>query len=139
MTTVFVDTAYFIALARPSDQWRDSAVAARGILGANASLVTTQEMLTEFLTALSGAGPEARKQAAQMVKDILDTGAVRVIRQSHESFLDGLDRYENRLDKKYSLQDCTAMNAMEAEGITQILTSDHHFEQEGFIALMREE
>ena len=29
------------------------------------------------------------------------------------------------------------MNAMEAEGITDILTSDHNFEQEGFTILMK--
>ena len=57
--------------------------------------------------------------------------------QSHESFFDGLARYERRLDKDYSLQDCTSMNVMEAEGITEILTSDHNFEQEGFTILMK--
>jgi predicted nucleic acid-binding protein len=40
------------------------------------------------------------------------------------------------LDKGYSLQDCIAMNVMKAEGITQVLTSDHNFEQEGFTILM---
>ena len=29
------------------------------------------------------------------------------------------------------------MNVMEAEGITEILTSDHNFEQEGFTILMK--
>ncbi len=29
------------------------------------------------------------------------------------------------------------VNIMEAEGITQVLTSDHNFEQEGFTILMK--
>ena len=29
------------------------------------------------------------------------------------------------------------MNVMDAEGITQVLTSDHNFEQEGFTILMK--
>ena len=29
------------------------------------------------------------------------------------------------------------MNVMEAEGITEILTTDHNFEQEGFTILMK--
>ena len=29
------------------------------------------------------------------------------------------------------------MNVMKAEGITEILTSDHNFEQEGFTILMK--
>ena len=136
MTAVFVDTAYLIALARRHDQWHDTASAARNRLG-EAPLVTTDEVLTEFLTAMSNAGPGLREDAAGIVREILETGAIRVVAQTRQSFLDGLDRYERRLDKGYSLQDCISMNVMKAEGITEILTSDHNFEQEGFTILMK--
>ena len=136
MTEVFVDTAYLIALARRHDQWHDSAIAARNRVG-GAPLVTTDEVLTEFLTAMSNAGPELREGAAGTVREIVETGAVRVIAQTRQSFLDGLNRYEGRLDKGYSLQDCISMNVMEAQGISEILTSDHNFEQEGFTILMK--
>ena len=136
MTTVFVDTAYLVALARRHDQWHDAATAARDRLG-EASFVTTDEILTEFLTAMSNAGPGLREDAAGTVREILEAGAIKVVAQSHQSFLDGLHRYEGRLDKDYSLQDCISMDVMEAEGITDILTSDHNFEQEGFTILMK--
>ena len=61
---------------------------------------------------------------------------VKVIPQTRDSFARGLNRYENRLDKEYSMQDCISFNTMEDEGITTALTSDHHFEQEGFVVLM---
>jgi predicted nucleic acid-binding protein len=38
---------------------------------------------------------------------------------------------------RYSLTDCISMNAMRAEALTEVLTNDHHFEQEGFTVLMR--
>ncbi len=42
------------------------------------------------------------------------------------------------MDKGYSLVDCISMNTMYDYGITQALTSNRHFEQEGrFVALMR--
>ena len=41
------------------------------------------------------------------------------------------------MDKGYSLQDCVSMNVMESEGINHVLTNDRHFEQEGFVVLMR--
>ena len=72
-----------------------------------------------------------------MVRRILSNQDVRVMEQSRDTFLAGLARYERRLDKGYSLQDCVSMNVMEAEGITEVLTSDHHFEQEGFTILTR--
>ena len=136
MAGVFVDTAYLIAMARPDDQWRQAAVTAREGLG-EVSLVTTDEVLTEFLAALAGGGALLRSRAANAVRRILDSQTTRVIPQSRESFVSGLERYENRLDKGYSVQDCISMNVMETEGITQILTSDHHFEQEGFTVLMK--
>ena len=124
MRPVFADTVYWIATALPNDQWHAAAQEARRRLG-QVELVTTDEVLTEFLAALS------------KVRAILSGSNVRVIPQSRSSFTKALDRYEDRGDKEYSLQDCASMNVMEAESITQILTNDHHFEQEGFTVLMK--
>ena len=41
-----------------------------------------------------------------------------------------------RTDKDYSLIDCISMNACRQEGITEVLTNDHHFSQEGFTVLI---
>ena len=136
MRPVFADTVYWIATARPSDQWHAAAKEARRRLG-RVELVTTDEVLTEFLAALSKGGPRLRSAATRTVRAMLAGANVRVIPQSRSSFTKALERYEARLDKEYSLQDCASMNAMEAEAITQILTSDHHFEQEGFTVLMK--
>ena len=136
MNAVFVDAAYLIAVFRPDDQWNESALEARRLLGAVA-LVTTDEVLTEFLTALSRGGSALRKAAAEAVTEMLEDSALTVVPQSRQSFLDGMARYRQRLDKGYSLQDCISMNVMEAEGITEVLTSDGNFEQEGFAVLMK--
>ena len=136
MTDVFADAVYWIALLRSDDQWHDSALAAREQLG-HVTLVTTEEVLTEVLTGLSRYGGELRTQAAGMVRDILESTQVRIIPQTHDTFMEGLSRYEQRSDKAYSLQDCISMNVMEAESITEVLTSDHNFEQEGFTVLMK--
>lgn len=136
MRKVFVDTVYFIAVSRGKDQWYEAAVDARRQLG-DAMLVTTDEDLTEFLTALSRGGRTLRTRGANAVRTMLEDPAVMIVPQSRQSFLNGVSRYEQRLDKGYSLQDCVSMNVMEAEGITDILTSDRHFEQEGFNILMK--
>ncbi|MFI5386712.1 MAG: nucleic acid-binding protein, partial [Fimbriimonadales bacterium] len=44
--------------------------------------------------------------------------------------------YKARPDKEYSLADCISMEAMRQEGITEILTHDNHFTQEGFTKLL---
>lgn len=136
MKTVFVDTVYWIARVKPNDQWCDSAKVARDQLG-SVRLVTTDEVLTEFLAALSKGGPHLRCAAVKMVRAILSDTNVKVIPQSRDSFQKGLSLYEARSDRQYSLQDCISMNVMESESITEVLTHDHHFEQEGFSLLMR--
>ncbi len=135
MKSVFADTHYWLALANPRDQWHEAAREARAILG-TALLVTTDEVLGEFLTGMSRGGPELRQAAVAMVRKILANPNIRVLPQTRDSFLRALNRYEARRDKAYSLSDCASMNAMDAEGIREILTHDHHFEQEGFSVLI---
>ena len=74
-----------------------------------------------------------------MVRAILSNPNVKVVPQSRDSFLRGLELYEQRGDKEYSLTDCISMNAMRSEAITDALTNDRHFEQEGFTILMKKQ
>ena len=135
MKTVFADAHYWIAIVNPNDSWAEAAKKARSSLG-EIFIITTDEVLTEFLAALSK-GEHMRKQAAKMVRVILDNPNVRVIPQTRDSFLKGLTLYENRSDKEYSLTDCISMNVMKAESMVEVLTKDHHFEQEGFTVLIK--
>ena len=136
MKIAFADSVYWIAVVKPNDQWADAAKKAKESLG-NARLVTTDEVLTEFLAALGGSGQKLREQAAKMVHAIVANANVKVIPQSRDSFLRGLDLYETRADKSCSLTDCISMNAMRAEALIEVLMHDHHFEQEGFTVLMK--
>jgi len=49
-----------------------------------------------------------------------------------------LGRYARREDKEHSFTDCGSVNTMDAEGIRDVLTHDHHFEQEGYRVLIKE-
>ncbi len=121
MKSVFVDSHYWVAIARPNDQWADRAKRAKGNLE-NVLLVTTDEVLSEFLAALSKGGPKLRQGAVKMVRAILDNPNVKVVPQARDGFLSGLERYERRKDKEYSLTDCISMNAMESRSISEVTT-----------------
>ena len=95
-------------------------------------LYTVDEVLAEYLTFYSASRPHVREDAVQTVRNVLADPTMTVIPQSHASFLDGLTFYAARLDKQYSLTDCVATQAMRREGLTDVLTNDHHFTQEGF-------
>jgi len=136
MKQVFADTLYWIATARPNDAWAPAAHAARAAAGP-ATLVTTDEVLGEFLTSLSRGGPAVRRVAVEMVRAILSDPNVHVVPQTRDGFLRGLDRFAARQDKSYSLTDCISMSVMESLAIRDVLTNDHHFEQDGFTVLIR--
>ena len=135
MRTVFADTAYWIALSNPKDQLHKTAKTVREKLG-NAHLVTTDEVLIEFLNAFSISGETVRRQIARIVRQILGDAGVTVMSASRESFLMGLQFYERRLDKGYSLTDCVSMTVMKASGIREALSADSHFQQEGHTILL---
>jgi predicted nucleic acid-binding protein len=133
VTAVFADTLYWIAIFLPDDPW---ATAARSVDLSGVRLVTTEEVIAEFLTGVSSYGEQMRLLACQFVREILNDVDVDVVEQSHESFLGGLALYERRPDKQYSLTDCISMNVMRQKGISEILTRDRHFSQEGFVRLL---
>ena len=135
MKTVFADSHYWIAVVNPNNPWKEVSRATKLALG-EVFIVTTDGVLTEFLAALRK-GEHMRRQAAKMVHAILENPNVKVIPQTRDSFLKGLEFYENRSDKEYSLTDCISMNVMKTESLVEVLTNDHHFEQEGFTVLIR--
>jgi predicted nucleic acid-binding protein len=135
MRRLFADAMYWIAITNPKDQWHAKAVHLMKSLG-QVILVTTDEVLDEFLTYYSDHGSVLRNNATRAVEDALADPSVIVRGQSHQSFLDGFALYKARPDKEYSLTDCISMQTMRQEGITEILTHDNHFTQEGFTVLL---
>ena len=83
----------------------------------------------------SDRGRMVREGAGRYVDRILNNPDIIVRPQSRCTFLDGLALDKRRPDKGYSLTDCISMEAMCEEGITEILTHDNHFTQEGFVIL----
>lgn len=135
MNRVFADAQYWVALLNDQDQCHAAATSMSQRLR-KATLFTSEEVLTEVLAYFSERGRYLRQLAASSVRGIYTRRMVQVVPQSHQSFLDGLTLYESRLDKGYSLTDCISMLAMRQEGITEILTHDAHFAQEGFTILL---
>jgi predicted nucleic acid-binding protein len=138
MRKVFVDTAAWIALINMSD---DLHVPAQKFMGAlrqqKVRLMTTEFALLEVADALSA--PATRSQTAAFVDGLRRLAILRIIPASHELLADGLELYKQRPDKDWSLTDCTSFVVMIRERITEAFTSDHHFEQAGFVKLLSSE
>lgn len=134
MSLTFVDTLHFIASINPRDQWHQKALEVGATL--KGDLVTTEAVLIELLNFFSAYGPDMRVKSAAVVYDSLGLPGVQVVEQTHDSFLSALSLYNARKDKSYSLTDCMSMNTMRQLRMSDVLTHDHHFAQEGFNVLL---
>jgi predicted nucleic acid-binding protein len=134
---VFADTFYWVALTSTEDATHKRAMKlSRSIVPDR--IVTTDEVLGEYLAFFAGARPSVRARAGANAAELIKSPAVLVVPQSRESFVAGLELYRARPDKGYSLVDCISMQTMRREGLIEVLTNDRHFEQEGFRALFRD-
>jgi len=133
---IFADAGYWIALLNPKDQLHPQARALESSLR-TARLVTTEFVLAEFLNFYAPRGHLLRLAAAQLAGSILNDAQIEVMPPDRKLFADGVALYLGRPDKHYSLTDCISMVVMRRWGITEALTQDRHFRQEGLRALFK--
>jgi len=132
---LFVDTAYVYALINPRDQWHLEAVEWRKrIKSEKRLLLTTEFILAEIADGLSAVN--FRQAAARAIHILQENPFVKIVPASSELFAQALTLYEQRSDKNWGLTDCTSFVVMEENKITDALTTDDHFRQAGFTALL---
>lgn len=130
----FADTFYWIALIFPRDGFHGKVASFSRSLGP-VRLVTTDEVLSEVLSHFGSLGQYWRRNVATLVHSVRSDAHVDVLPQTRADFDAALTLYEARPDKDYSLTDCRSMVAMRSLGLTEVLTNDRHFTQEGFTIL----
>jgi predicted nucleic acid-binding protein len=134
MTAVFVDTWFFIAHLHKYDPGHEAALRlARRYR--ETLFVTHDGVLVELLSFFAGRGLYWRTSAAELVRDAMRSRKYQVTPLSRDLFGEALTLYEQRADKEYSLVDCTSMHLMKRHDISEVLTNDHHFRQEGFVVV----
>jgi uncharacterized protein len=137
LSLVFADTAFHVAVIDRRDNGHAAALSVAGALRAeNTGFVTTDAVLVEFLTYFSAHGESIRRAAADYVTLLKDDELVTVVPQTPTLFDPGLELYRRRPDKGYSMCDCMSMVVCTQLQISEVLTSDRDFEQQGFKILL---
>ncbi len=131
MSKVFSDTQYWVAKIHPQDQWHEKVIAVEYELGLF-ELITSESVLIETLNYFGGFRKDVKETAALVVRSLFESEEIEIVSQNTENVLQAVALYEKRLDKSYSLTDCISMEICRKLGITEVLTHDHHFKQEGF-------
>jgi predicted nucleic acid-binding protein len=135
---VFLDTAYAYALINTRDQWHEKAVVWQERLATERKLLlSTEFILLEIADGL--AAVQYHKHAVQIINLLKENPFVEIVSLSSELLEEAFKLYKKRMDKGWGLTDCTSFIVMKRYGIIDALTTDEHFQQAGFRALLRED
>ncbi len=136
MRQVFVDTSYLVALIDRSDGLHVRAAALTDELAEDgAAMITTDAVFFELANYFAR-GP-LRGEAITWIDALRAAADWDVIALDRPLIRRGEGRYRRHDDKGWSLTDCVSMECMAARKIREAATSDAHFEQAGFVALLR--
>jgi len=135
MPTVLVDTAAWIALVNTRDELHSRAEQTMADLRRrNVALITTEFVLLEVSNALCTSA--WREKGIKLIDGLRSLANLQIVSADTTLLAEGWQLYRSRLDKEWSLTDCTSIIVMQKERIDQVFTSDHHFEQAGFVRLL---
>jgi uncharacterized protein len=136
MKTVFADTGYWIALLDPQDTLHQNAVSLSVSL-AQDQICIGEMVLTEVLNHFSKRGVFLKQIVVALIQSIQDNPAIEVIPRTSELFHNAFELYSQRLDQAWSHTDCASFGMTQQRNILEALAYDRHFEQAGFVALLR--
>lgn len=136
MEEVFADSSYWIARINPNDKYHENAKQAMNELR-NVRIVTSDSVWYEVFAKFSSHGEELRNLTATLYEQMRSTPNIEIVAQKRDHMELAIQLFTARQDKSYSLTDCTSFVIMEERNILRALTHDSHFEQAGFVALMR--
>jgi len=137
MAEAFLDTAYAIALSAPNDQYHTHAeILAEQLDVEETRLITTRAVLLEIGNALGKL--RYRSAAIELLDSLEEDPNVEIIPISEQLYSRAFQFYRQRLDKEWGITDCISFIVMQDRGIIDALTTDEHFKQAGFRALLLE-
>jgi predicted nucleic acid-binding protein len=135
---VFLDAAYAIALSVPKDSYHERAVLlADAMEAAKTRLVITHAVMLEIGNALSK--QRYRPAAVALLQSLEADPNVTIVLLSEDLYARAFRLYCERADKEWGLTDCVSFVVMQDRKISEVLTTDEHFQQAGFCALLLED
>lgn len=131
---LFLDTVFIQALLNPHDQYHTAAKKILPRVKKAHEVWITEAIFMEVGNALSAYD---RLKVSTFVKQCYQTENTVIVNITPQLFKEGLKLYESRQDKVWGLVDCLSFTVMNQQKLLDAVTSDIHFVQAGFRALLR--
>jgi predicted nucleic acid-binding protein len=102
----------------------------------NATLRLTHNYVIAEYVALANARRFPRRSVLDFVIDLLGNSDIETMWVDESMHRAAVELLTLRQDKTYSLCDAVSFVVMHQRGVSEALTTDRHFEQEGFVRLL---
>jgi uncharacterized protein len=133
---VFMDTAGFLALWDSRDEYHGPALRLqRDLLLKRRRFVTTDYVVDETATLLLIRHSHAA--ASDFLDSMIRTEALSLEWIGQDRFLAATRKFTSHADKQWSFTDCVSFVVMQELRARDAFTTDRHFVQAGFAALLR--
>jgi uncharacterized protein len=136
--SLFIDTSGWASLYIPTENYHPKAVKLfQNYRQQKQAIITTNYILTELVTLLYSPLRTPRPRLFEIVDAIKTASFVQFIHINPEIDTVAWELCKARSDRPWSLVDCTSFVVMQQLEIQDSLTTDHHFEQAGFVRLLK--
>ena len=102
-------------------------------------MVTSNYVVIELVALLNSPLRVPRPQLFKYVDAVISASYINLVYIGAAIDAAAWDLLKSREDKAWSLVDSTSFLVMQQLGIQEALTTDHHFEQAGFVRLLKSE
>ena len=100
-------------------------------------VVTTNYVMSELVALFTSPLNVSRSTVLRYIKIIRSAPWIEIVHIDPSLDAATWKLLAERLDKKWSLVDCASFVVMEQHSLTDALTTDRHFEQAGFVRLLK--
>ena len=138
MPNLFVDTSGWASLFIHSQTYYSQADRCfRLAIQNQQKIYTTNYVIAELVALLNSPLRVSREKVFEIVDAIKTVSYVEILYIDKEMDTLAWKLCKSRLDKAWSLVDCSSFVIMQQLDIQEALTTDQHFEQAGFIRLLK--
>ncbi len=138
MDPVFVDTGGWAALFVRGEKGHSAAAQLyQQLRSEGRKFITTNYVLVELMALLSSPLRLPRATQFQYIDSIRASKVLDIVHVDTQMDSAAYAFLKTRADKEWSLVDAVSFLVMQEYKITEALTTDHHFEQAGFVRLIK--
>ena len=138
MKKIFVDTSGWGNLVDTLQKFHEETKEIYQIAKQDGSrLVTSNYVIAELVALLSSPLRIPRSKSIEFINSIKISSLVDIVHVGEYLDEKAWELLSNRADKNWSLADCSSFVIMQESEILEALTTDHHFEQAGFVRLLK--